>query len=71
VIASRLRVAYIGINSWRKVYKILTRDMIGRITIKSSGKGVSKLMKLQPEEKGILEMFQRRHVIEKESFKFD
>jgi len=64
-IANRLREVNIDIKSPQKAYKILREGIIGRITIKSSGEGSSKLMKLQSQQKEILERFQSERIIEK------
>jgi hypothetical protein len=68
-ISNRLREVNIDVKSPQNVYKILRDGIIGRITIKTRGEKFSKLMKLQSQQKRILELFQSESIIEKNYLK--
>jgi len=68
-IANRLREKDIGIKSPQKVYEILMKGVVGKISIKNNFEESLKLMNLQPCQKNILELFQSESVVKNKHLK--
>lgn len=68
-IANRLREEDIDIKSPQKVYDILRKGLVGKITVKKTGSESLKLMNPQPQQKEILKLFRNEYIIEKEHLK--
>ena len=68
-IANRLREKDIGIKSPQKVYEILMKGVVGKISIKNNFEESLKLMNLQPCQKNILQLFQSESVVKNKHLK--
>ena len=68
-IANRLKEKDIGIKNPQKVYEILMKGVVGKISIKNNFEESLKLMNLQPCQKNILQLFQSESVVKNKHLK--